>query len=65
MELFVDEEFRNLKIGAALIDTALKTAGRNNCEIIEVASGRRRKDAHRFYKKKNFAKTHFKLTKEL
>lgn len=65
MELFVDEKFRGREIGTALLDAALKTAGINNCDIIEVAANTKRKEAHRFYKKKNFKRTHFKFTMKL
>jgi (aminoalkyl)phosphonate N-acetyltransferase len=65
MELFVDEKFRSIGAGAALVNTAIKTANKNNCDVIELSTNRKRIRAHHFYEKKNFKKTHFKFTMKL
>lgn len=65
MELFVDKEFRDRKIGSVLTGIAIKIANKSNCDTIELSSNVKRKKAHHFYEKENFRKTHFKLTMKL
>ena len=65
MELFVDENFRNKKTGAVLLKKAIAVARKNNCVLIELATNKRRKNAHRFYERENFSKTHFKFTRKI
>ncbi len=60
-ELIVNKEHRNLKIGSALIDGAKKIAQENNCDTLELTSRFKRLDAHRFYEREGFQKTHFKF----
>lgn len=65
MELFVEKKFRNQKIGSALVKVAIKTAKKCNCDVIELATNTKRKDAHRFYEKENFERSHLKFTLKL
>ena len=63
-ELVVLPEFQNNNIGGMLIETACETAKNMKCELIEVACNRRRTNAHFFYEKNGFEKTHFKFVKK-
>jgi PhnO protein len=60
-ELIVNKDYRNLKIGSALIQTAKKVARENACDTLELTSRFKRTDAHRFYEREGFHKTHFKF----
>lgn len=60
-ELIVNYQYRNLKIGNALINTAKTIAQENNCDTLELSSRFKRIDAHRFYEREGFQKTHFKF----
>ena len=64
-ELIVNENYRNLKIGNALIDVAKKIAQENHCDTLELSSRFKRIDAHRFYEREGFQKTHFKLLQKI
>lgn len=47
--LVVDERCRGRRIGSALLDAAAAWFAANGCIKMEVTSGNRRADAHRFY----------------
>lgn len=64
-ELCVDENYRNNGFGKILLDHALTEAKKQNCELIEVAANRKREDAHRFYEKNGWERSHFKFTRKL
>jgi PhnO protein len=65
LELIVDPGYRSKKAGKQLLDFAEELAGKNQCELIELATNVKRTDAHRFYFKNGFIKSHFKLSKNL
>ena len=64
-EFFVDDEYRSQGTGKMLMDaleTILKKNGQRN---LELTSNTRRLNAHRFYEKNGFIRSHFKFTKVL
>ena len=65
VNLIVAESCRSTGIGAELLATVEQIAVDNGCTRLEVASSKRRKDAHRFYEREGYATTHYKLTKGL
>lgn len=64
LELVVDPACRGQGIGKALVEEGEKVAREQGCLLLEVASGRSREDAHRFYQREGFSPTHLKLTKK-
>jgi GNAT superfamily N-acetyltransferase len=50
-------------IGAAMIRWAVQEAGRRGCTLVQLTTNKQRTDAHRFYARLGFAKSHegFKL----
>jgi len=65
LELIVDENNRGLGIGAKLLGMLTEIAIEKRCTEIELASNKKRKEAHKFYKREGFKSTHLKLTKKL
>jgi PhnO protein len=65
VNLIVDENVRSNGIGKELVTYLEKIAFDNGCVRIEVASGKQREDAHRFYKREGYVCDHYKLTKGL
>jgi PhnO protein len=65
VELIVDENFRSNGMGKELMAALEQIAVDSGCVSIEVDSGKRRENAHRFYEREGFVSTHCKLTKEL
>jgi len=63
-ELYVDEMYRSKGIGALLIAAVEKKLAGTDYKLLEVASGSKRADAHRFYKANGFRHTSFKFLKE-
>ena len=61
----VDQNARNQGIGKQMLAELEKIAAINECVMIEVASGKQREGAHRFYVREGYACTHYKFTKEL
>lgn len=59
----VSETMRGHGIGAMMIEWAIKEARDRGCERIQLTSNKQRLDAHRFYERLGFAKSHegFKL----
>lgn len=64
-ELAVKSGFRSQGIGGELFAAAKKYSASNNAVILEVASGKARTDAHRFYEKNGMTLSHFKLSVSL
>lgn len=64
-ELCVDEKYRKLGFGKILLAQAEEEAKKQNCELIELAANRKREEAHRFYEREGWEKSHFKFTKKL
>lgn len=54
----VDEKQRSKGIGEALIARAVEEARKAGCFKVTLTSNKRRKDAHRFYERLGFARTH-------
>ena len=65
VNLIVDENSRGNGIGKELLNAIEKIAFDNRCVCIEVASGKHREAAHRFYEREGFVCGHYKLKKEL
>ena len=65
VNLVVDKKVRDRGIGKELLTAVERIAADSGCVCIEVASGKYRKDAHRFYYREGFMCDHYKLTKEL
>jgi PhnO protein len=64
-DLFVVQEHRNLNIGKILVQESEKWAKEQGANDIEVSSNQRRLQAHKFYERENYIKSHFKFTKQL
>ncbi len=64
-ELFVEEQYRNKKVGALLIEHLEEILKSRSHIFLEVTSNKRRTDAHRFYKRNGFDESHFRFTKKL
>jgi len=52
-------DMRGRGIGAAMIDHAIQEARRRDCRMVQLSSNMARTDAHRFYERLGFAKSHF------
>jgi GNAT superfamily N-acetyltransferase len=50
---------RGRGIGAAMIEHAVAEAGRRGCRLVQLASNMARADAHRFYERLGFSRSHF------
>src|SRR5688572_27050278 len=64
-ELCVDQKFTGKGLGKLLLDQAISEAEREHCEIIELSASNKRVDAHRFYDREGWERSHFKFTKKL
>lgn len=64
-ELCVDEKFTGMGFGKLLLDTAIQEAEKQNCEIIELAASNKRVNAHRFYEREGWQRSHYKFTRKL
>ena len=53
------EDVRGRGIGAAMIRHAIEEARRRGCRLVQLTSNMARLDAHRFYERLGFAKSHF------
>ena len=51
-------DMRGRGIGAAMIDHAVGEAKRRDCRLVQLTSNAARTDAHRFYERLDFAKSH-------
>ncbi|MCJ8518952.1 GNAT superfamily N-acetyltransferase [Pseudorhizobium tarimense] len=52
-------DMRGRGIGAIMIDYALQEARRRQCRLVQLTSNMARTDAHRFYERLGFSKSHF------
>ncbi|MFN7023805.1 MAG: GNAT family N-acetyltransferase [Pseudorhizobium sp.] len=52
-------DMRGRGIGAAMVDYAIQEARRRDCRMVQLSSNMARTDAHRFYERLGFAKSHF------
>ena len=59
----VAESRRNRGIGAQMMRWAIERCRQNNCSMVQLTSNKKRVDAHRFYERLGFLKSHegFKL----
>ena len=59
----VSSSLRSQGIGAALVRWAVEEARRRGCDMVQLTSDKQRKDAHRFYERLGFERSHegFKL----
>lgn len=62
-EMYVSPEHRSKNIGKALITQLVVFAKSKSAGQIEVTSNRVRENAHRFYEKEGFKKSHVKLVR--
>jgi GNAT superfamily N-acetyltransferase len=53
------EDVRGRGIGAVMIRHAIEEARRRGCRLVQLTSNMARLDAHRFYERLGFAKSHF------
>lgn len=52
-------DLRGKGIGARMIEYAIEEARRRDCRTVQLTSNMARTDAHRFYERLGFAKSHF------
>lgn len=63
--LIVDEPFRGLGLGRALVEAAERQLLAIGCGLLEITSNNRRTDAHAFYERLGYEKTSVRLAKSL
>ncbi len=56
--MHVDPTLRGSGIGAAMMRHAIATAREKGIGLVELSSNKSRTDAHRFYERLGFAKSH-------
>ncbi|MEX0750257.1 MAG: GNAT family N-acetyltransferase [Dehalococcoidia bacterium] len=54
----VDERVRGQRVGEAMMRWAIDEARRRGCDMVHLTSNKSRTDAHRFYERLGFRKTH-------
>ena len=64
-EMYVRPGLRSQRIGQRLLKAVELFARHQGAEQLEVASNQTRTDAHRFYERERFQKTHYKLVREV
>lgn len=64
-EMYVSPELRSQRIGQRLLEAVKLFALQRGAGQLEVTSNQLRTDAHRFYEREGFLKTHCKLVKKL
>ncbi len=64
-ELCIHEKFTGMGFGKLLLNEAIQEAERQNCEIIELAASNKRVEAHRFYERERWERSHYKFTRKL
>ncbi|WP_417583002.1 GNAT family N-acetyltransferase [Pelagibacterium sp.] len=59
----VSSEHRNKRIGEAMMVWAIERARERRCSMVQLTSNKKRTDAHRFYERLGFSRSHegFKL----
>ncbi len=63
-EMYVVPEYRSRGVGKRLLESLLKRLAKEDYVLLEVASGFKRVDAHRFYEANGFVKTTYKFKRE-
>ena len=64
-EMYVSPELRSQRIGQHLLEAAKLFALQRGAGQLEVTSNQLRTNAHRFYEREGFLKTHYKLVRKL
>lgn len=54
----VDARFRNRGIGSAMMRWAIERCRQRGCGVVQLTSNKKRPDAHRFYERLGFEKSH-------
>lgn len=52
-------DLRGIGIGAKMMAHAVEEGKRRDCRLVQIGSNMNRVDAHRFYERQGFAKTHY------
>lgn len=65
VELIIDDEYRNQRIGEMLLTHVENVAGELGLLEIEVSSNVKRTRAHSFYEKHGYIKNHYNLIKKI
>lgn len=56
--MIVDEKHRSMGYGEMLVRRAIEEARKAGCYRVSLTSNKRRTDAHRFYERMGFQRTH-------
>lgn len=62
-EMYVEPDYRSMQIGKALMEHVIAFAKAEGAIQMEVTSRATREQAHRFYEREGFAKSHVKLVR--
>ncbi|MCF0070949.1 GNAT family N-acetyltransferase [Dyadobacter sp. CY261] len=62
-EMYVEPEYRSQQVGMALMEYVTRFAKEEGAIQMEVTSRATREQAHRFYEREGFAKSHVKLVR--
>jgi GNAT superfamily N-acetyltransferase len=57
-EVRIDAALRGRGLGATMVGWAIAEARRRECSVLQLTSNKKRKDAHRFYERLGFHRTH-------
>ncbi|MEO1694371.1 MAG: GNAT family N-acetyltransferase, partial [Pseudomonadota bacterium] len=57
--MHVAASLRGAGIGSAVLDWALEWFRAQGCAVVQLTSNQEREDAHRFYERHGFTKSHF------
>lgn len=61
----VQQRFRSQGIGAVMMEWAIERARQRGCHMMQLTSHDSRKDAHRFYERLGFKKSHIGMKRNL
>lgn len=61
----VQQRFRSQGIGAVMMEWAIERARQRGCHLMQLTSHDSRKDAHRFYERLGFKKSHIGMKRNL
>lgn len=63
-ELYVDKDYRHKGVGKLLLEHLQTLLAANDYDMLEVAAGMQRVQAHEFYRRNGFSQSHYKFTKK-
>jgi GNAT superfamily N-acetyltransferase len=63
--MVVEEKARGQGLGARMVAAAERLLADGGCQLVEVTSNLRRKDAHRFWKRMGYERTSARFAKEI